>query len=52
MSDHETLRPESYALLKRLGWKPGDRFSMHSVSELMIAFALQVKKNDRETKQP
>lgn len=41
--DREELRRESYALLKLLGWKPGDKFSMHSVSELMIAFAIRVK---------
>lgn len=45
-TEREKLRLASYSLLKRCGWKPGDTFSMHSVSELMIAFAFQ----DRKTK--
>ncbi len=38
----ETLKGASFDLLKLAGWKPGDKFSFHSVSELMVALSLKV----------
>ncbi len=42
----ETLKEASFDLLKLAGWKPGDKFSFHSVSELMVALSLKVVKGE------
>ncbi|CDZ43219.1 Hypothetical protein NGAL_HAMBI1146_59920 [Neorhizobium galegae bv. officinalis] len=42
----ETLKESSIELLKLTGWKPGDKFSFHSVSELMVALAVKVVKGE------
>ena len=38
----ETLKEASFEILKATGWKAGDQFSFHSVSELMVDLALKV----------
>lgn len=45
-TSRDTLKEASLDLLKGTGWKPGDKFSFHSVSELMVALALKFQKGE------
>lgn len=43
-ASREALKTAANAMLQKTGWKPGDKFSFHSVSDLMTAMAFtQVK---------
>jgi len=45
-TSRKTLKEASIDLLKATGWKPGDKFSFHSVSELMVALAVNTLKGE------
>lgn len=41
----DDLKRRAAKLLSRNGWKPGDQFSAHSTTELMVALAIDAVKN-------